>query len=245
MLPAHQREAECREWCEEHLEPLLAGLPKNRAHYYGSDFARLADLSVMWPLEEQPDTKLTTPFVVELRNVPYEQQRQVLFYLVRGMPNFRGGAHDATGNGGYLAEVAAQEFGATRIQQVKLNAGWYIEHMPRFKAHFEDGTITIPADADITGDLRSVRKVNGVPLVPKDARTTGMDGKPRHGDSAIALVLATFAVEVIDVGPIEFTGVPGHPRGFDNTRDGSGGPRMRMRADDIADDTKLPEQTAW
>lgn len=245
MQPREIREAECAAWCEEHLRPLLDALPNNLAHFYGSDFARLVDLSVIWPVQELPDTKLRTPFTVELRNVPYEQQRQVLFYIVRGLPNFRGGAHDATGNGGYLAEVAAQEFGSTRIAQVKLNAGWYIEHMPRFRAHFEDRTITVPADADVLGDLRAVKKVNGVPMVPRDARTTGVDGKPRHADSAISLVLATYAVECIDAGPIEFSAAPIHPRGYDNKRSTDIGSGLRMRADDSLSDMKLPEQTAW
>lgn len=243
MLPKAQREAECQEWCEAYLAPQLAALDKRRAHYYGGDFARINDLSCFWPLAEQQDTTLRSPFVVELRNIPYEQQRQVLFFLIRGLPNFRGGAHDATGNGGYLAEVAAQEFGATRIAQIKLNNGWYIENMPRFKAHFEDQTITVPADADTLGDLRGVKKVNGVPKVPDGAHTTGSDGKKRHGDSAIALVLAMYAVEMIDAGPIEFAAVPQHPRGFDNTKGGVSD-RLRMRADE-SDDVKIPEPSAW
>jgi phage FluMu gp28-like protein len=244
MLPTAMREAVCQEWLEENVKPLLDKLDKRRAHFYGSDFARIADLSVIWPVEETLDTKLRTPFVVELRNIPYEQQKQVLFYVVRGLPNFRGGANDAGGNGGYLAEVAAQEFGALRIQQVKLSASWYVENMPRFKAHFEDKTITTPADADVLADLRGVRKIRGVPKVPDDARTTGIDGKPRHGDSAIALVLAMYAVEMIDVGPIEYEAAPQHPRGFDNTTN-QGPARMRMRAEDPLDDIKTPEPSAW
>jgi phage FluMu gp28-like protein len=204
LLPKQQREIECLEWCEIYLKPLLAALPKGRGYAYGCDFARLVDLSSIWPLAEEQDMSVSTPFVIELRKIPYEQQRQVLFYFIRGLPRFAGGAHDATGNGGYLAEVAAQEFGADRIQQIKLNAGWYIDNMPRFKAHFEDKTVTTPADVDVLADLRSVRKVNGVPMVPNDARTNGSDGKPRHGDTAIALALAMFAVAMIDVAPIEF-----------------------------------------
>ena len=217
MLPKQFRELECKDWCEKHLKPVLAVLAKERSHFYGSDFARVNDLSVMWPVAEQQDCSLETPFVLELRNVPYEQQRQVLFYMVVGLPNFRGGAHDATGNGGYLAEVAAQEFGANRIHQIKLSEGWYREHMPRFKAHFEDQTVTTPADADILGDLRGVKKVRGVASVPSNAKTTGSDGKQRHGDSAIALALATYAVEKIDAGAIEFTPLPNRTRGFEHS----------------------------
>lgn len=235
MLAKHLREAECLEWCERVLKPVLEALPKGRKHFYGCDFARRGDLSCIWPLQEQSDCSLQTPFLVELRKIPYEQQRQVLFYVIRRLPMFRGGAHDATGNGGYLAEVAAQEFGAERIQQINLSASWYIEHMPRFKAHFEDQTVTTPADADVLGDLRGIKKTRGVPKVPDDARTTGSDGHERHGDAAIALVLATFAVEKIDVGEIDYTPVPRHPRGFDNVRHGI----------DADEDLPVPEPSAW
>lgn len=217
MLPKHLREAECNDWCERELFPALKRLDERRTHYFGSDFARIADLSVMWPVAEQQDCSLATPFVVELRNIPYEQQKQVLFYLVRRLPNFRGGAMDRTGNGGYLAEVAAQEFGALRVIGVALNPTWYLENMPRFKAHFEDQTITTPQDADVMGDLRAIRKKGGYAKVPDGAKTTGSDGRERHGDSAIALVLATYAVEMIDAGPIEFATLPNRTRGFEHS----------------------------
>jgi phage FluMu gp28-like protein len=96
---------------------------------------------------------------------------------------------DATGNGAYLAEVAAQKYGVLRIEQVKLNAGWYLEHFPPLKAAFEDGNILIPADDDQLGDLALVKMVRGTPVIP-EVRTTAADGKKRHGDFAVALVLA-------------------------------------------------------
>lgn len=204
MQPRALREAECADWCQRVLDPVLARLPHGMSHYYGSDFARRADLSVIWVLHEQPDASLHTPFLVELRNIPYDQQRQVLFYIARRLPRFRGAAHDATGNGGYLAEVAAQEFGEHRIQQIALSATWYIENMPRLKAHIEDCTVTTPADADVLADLRSIRKERGVPRVPENVRTVGADGKQRHGDAAIALALALYAVDKIDTGEIDY-----------------------------------------
>jgi len=232
MLAKHLREAECLTWCEENLKPLLDALPKHLRYWLGGDFARKADLSDLWPLQQLENTNLRTPFLVELRNIPYEQQKQVAFFICKRLPNFRGGAFDATGNGGYLAEVMAQEFGAARIAQVMLSPGWYIENMPRFKAHFEDRTITIPADPDVLGDLRAVKKVKSVPKVPDDARTTGADGKQRHGDAAVALVLAMFAVETLDAGEIAYTEVPRHTRGFDNVRNEN-------------EDKVLPEPQAW
>jgi phage FluMu gp28-like protein len=60
-----------------------------------------------------------TLFVLELRNMPFRQQEQILFYIVDRLPHLIAGAMDATGNGAYLAEMAVQRYGA-RIRQVKL-----------------------------------------------------------------------------------------------------------------------------
>ncbi|MFW8236595.1 hypothetical protein ACOID8_34120, partial [Klebsiella pneumoniae] len=90
-------------------------------------------------------------------------------------PRFTGGAFDARGNGQYLAEVAMQRYGASRIQQVMLSEGWYREHMPPVKAALEDGTLDgLPRDADILADLRAVQVIKGVPRIP-ETRTTGED----------------------------------------------------------------------
>lgn len=194
LQPEHIRKAEVRDWCEEHLAPRLKLLDPNLDHYFGEDFARSGDLTCFWPLYETRSLRLVTPFKIELRNVPFQQQEQVLFYMLDRLPRFRAGAMDARGNGQYLAEVAQQKYGATRIAAVMLSPTWYRENMPAMKAAFEDRTLEIPADADTLADLRSVKLVNGVPKVPDDAHTTGADGRKRHGDSAIALCLALHAV---------------------------------------------------
>ncbi len=204
LLPGHIREAEIRDWCEEHLLPLLEKLDPSLDHYFGEDFARDGDLSVTWPLAQTKALDLITPFVVELRNVPFEQQKQILFYIVDRLPRFRAGAMDARGNGQYLAEVAMQKYGAARIAQVMLSQEWYRENMPPFKAAFEDGTLTAPRDADILADLRTIVMEKGVAKVPDSARVKGSDGRDRHGDSAVALVLGTFAVFTMESVPMEF-----------------------------------------
>jgi phage FluMu gp28-like protein len=50
--------------------------------------------------------------VIEMRNVPFETQRDILFFVGERLPRFGHAAFDATGNGAYLAEVAAQKWGA-------------------------------------------------------------------------------------------------------------------------------------
>lgn len=233
--PHHIREAEVRDWCEAELHPLLAQLDPNLHHYFGEDFARSGDLTAIWPIAETRLLQLHTPFVVELRNVPFEQQKQILFYVVDRLPRFAAGALDATGNGAYLAEVAMQRYGSTRIAEVQLSTEWYRQHMPRIKAHIEDRTTILPRDADVMADLRTVRKVNGVAQVPRDARARGADGRDRHGDTAVALALADYAVSEMEPAPIEFTAIP--PKASRWDPDGTG--------DDVYDDLPDMEAGAW
>lgn len=186
------------DFLQSEIAPLLKKLDKRQRHCFGEDFARVSDLTVIWPLAIRRDLRLETPFVVELRNVPYEQQKQILFFILHGMPRFSGGAMDATGNGAYLAEVAQQEFGEFMIEPVHFSQGWYRDNTPKFKAAFEDGDIeTIPRDDDIFQDLRAFKITKGVAQIPNDERTLekAKKGRKRHGDAAIAALLAHYASE--------------------------------------------------
>ena len=185
------RRAETDAFLENRLAPILEALEPELPTCFGEDFGRLGDLTVIWPMQIASDLTRRTPFTVELRNIPFRQQEQILFYIVDRLPRFLGGAMDARGNGQYLAETARQRYGA-RIAQVMLSLEWYREQMPRFKAAFEDGAITIPKDADILLDHRAIVVENGVAQVG-DRRVRGSDNKSRHGDSAIAAALAYFA----------------------------------------------------
>jgi len=196
--PEAERKSFIDDWLMREVEPHLSELDKRQRHCFGEDFARVADLSVIWPLTIGRDLRLDTPFAVELRNVPYEQQKQILFFIVRQLPRFSGGAMDAGGNGAYLAEVAQQEFGEHMIEAVQFNKGWYRENTPKFKQAFEDGDIrSIPRDDDILNDLRAFKQIQGVAQIPSDQRTleNAKRGRKRHGDSGIACLLAHFASE--------------------------------------------------
>lgn len=190
MKPESYRVAHITSWCETELKPVLATLDAKCPHVFGHDFARSRDLSVFWPLAIGKDMVLRTPFVLEMRNVPHEAQKQILFYIIDRLPGFRAGKIDATGNGSYLAEVALQKYGE-RIEAVMLNELWYRENMPRFKAQFEDGTMVMPYDRDILDDHRLLKLIRGVGRVPDER--TGTGDKKRHGDSAIANALAVAA----------------------------------------------------
>jgi phage FluMu gp28-like protein len=199
--PEVERNSQTQAWCEDNLAPVLAALDSRLTSFFGEDFGRSGDLTVIWPLQIAPNLTRRTPFVVELRNIPFRNQEQVLFYIVDRLPRFTAGAMDARGNGQYLAETAAQRYGGS-IVQVMLSESWYRENMPRYKAAFEDATIEIPKDADVLADHRAIVLDHGVAKMSE--RRAGTDGKGRHGDSAMAAALAFFASRT-DPGEIAYT----------------------------------------
>lgn len=192
-LADHLRYAEVKDWCEEMLLPLLRGLDPDRNSVFGEDFGRTGDLSVFIPLLEQQSANWHAPFHVELRNIPFQQQEQILFYIVDRLPRFRFGALDARGNGQYLAERAMQRYGAGRIAQVMPTEQWYRDAMPKYKAAYEDKTILLARDADVIEDHRAFKVIKGVAKLP-ETKTKGQDKKQRHGDSGVAGAMAWFAV---------------------------------------------------
>lgn len=202
VLPDHIRKAEANDWLVAQMLPLLEALPSDAISFDGEDFGRSGDLSVHVPLLQHQNLVRRVPFTVELRNVPFRQQEQIAFYLIDRLPRFMGGAFDARGNGQFLAEVAMQRYGASRIQQVMLTEGWYREHMPPVKAALEDGTLDgLPKDADVLADLRAVQVIRGVPRIP-ETRSTGEDKGKRHGDAAVAVALAYYASRELNKGPV-------------------------------------------
>lgn len=202
LLPDRTRESDCREWLDRNLAPLLADLDPGAMTFLGEDFGRSGDLTVLAPLVQQQNLTRRTPFVIELRNVPFRQQEQIVFYLLDNLPRFTGGCFDARGNGQYLAEVAMQRYGPLRIQQVMLTEAWYREHMPPLKAALEDGTLDgLPRDADILADLRAIEVVRGVARIP-ETRSAGADKGQRHGDAGVALALAWHASRELNHGPV-------------------------------------------
>lgn len=216
LLPDHIRQAEARDWCEEHLALLLAKLDPARSHYFGEDFARSGDLTVIVPLEERKDLTWRAPFFVELANVPFREQELILFYIVDRLPRFTFGKLDSRGNGQYLAERAQQRYGAAHIEQVMLSESWYRSEMPRFKAAFDDGTIQVAKDADHLDDYRAIKMIKGVAKLP-DTKTKGADGNQRHGDAGIAVALAVSATRM-DVVEIDFTEAPPVDGGWNGSR---------------------------
>ena len=191
-LPEHMRKAETRDFCQRELLPILEKLDPERPHYYGQDFARSGDASDILVGAVERSLLRRAALLTELRNVPFETQRDVLFFIVERLPRFSGGAGDATGNGAYLAEVARQKFGE-RVLEVKFSAEWYRQNTTPYIEAFADQTILLPRDEDVLRDHQALAYVNGVIKVPEDFRFKGSDGLDRHGDSAIAGLLFWYA----------------------------------------------------
>lgn len=185
----HLRTAEMREWLDANVLPLLQTLDPTAPSFIGEDFGRTGDLTVMAPCQLLANMRRRFPLLLELRNCPFDQQREALYYIIDRLPRFRAGKLDARGNGQYLGEKAMQKYGASKIEQVMLSRPWYRDNTAPLKAAFEDGGIELPLDRYILDDLRLVVVDKGIPLIP-EARTEGADGGKRHGDSAVALMLA-------------------------------------------------------
>lgn len=191
-----QREADVAAWCEEHLSSALAQLNPQHNYAFGEDFARKGDLTVFTPLDISAELRKRVPFVVELRNVTYDQQRQIMFYILDRLPRFIGAAFDATGNGGYLAEAARLKYGPEMIDCVMLSAKWYSEWMPKLKGEFEAMNITVPRHQSILDDLLHIKVVAGVPQIDKGRtkdESSAKSSAKRHGDFAVSLAMAVRA----------------------------------------------------
>ncbi|MES1936697.1 terminase large subunit domain-containing protein [Salinisphaera hydrothermalis] len=182
LQPVAHRQAEMAVWLAQEVKPLLEALDPRDEHVLGEDFARSGDSTEIVPLAISQNLQRRVPFVIELHNLPFDQQQQIIHYVLAGLPNLRAAGFDARGNGGQIAEAMADEFGHDVIEQIMATNVWYMENMPPMKAAFEDALITIPADRDIRDDLMQIRVIAGVPKVPEN---TGQKG--RHGDFAIAL----------------------------------------------------------
>lgn len=191
-LDDFERAEQAEEFCEGVLRPLLDRLDKDREHSFGEDFARSGDKTAIVVFEIGADLIRRAHLIVELKNIPFDQQRDILFYIGDALPRLIGGALDARGNGQYLAEKARQRWGEC-IHEVMTSAKWYAANMPGYVEAFGDKSLLLPKDADVLADHQALAYVNGIIKVPDEHSTKGADGYDRHGDTAPAGALAWFA----------------------------------------------------
>lgn len=237
FAPEHVRVGEIKDWCDEHLLPLLQELQRLEGvtSYLGGDFARVSDLTAFAPLVQHRDLKRKVPFIIELRGMPFQQQRQVLWYVLDRLPRFVGAALDARGLGMQMAEETAQQYGGPeRILMIQATAPWYLEHLPPYKAAFEDELIELPMDADVLADHRVPRVIKGIPQIP-ELRIADAQKKKRHGDTFIAGALAWHASRVLfGTRDFDYEAAPRHTR-WD----------APARASERDDDIRTGQAGAW
>ncbi|QPJ61691.1 MAG: hypothetical protein G3M70_07240 [Candidatus Nitronauta litoralis] len=205
--PDHVRERECDDWLVANVLPELQKIEPWEKCWLGKDFGRSGDLSIQWPLIENKNLTYRVPFLIELSNVPFKQQEQILFYVCdyfRDKARLMGIALDSRGNGEYLGEVAMQRYGKNRVEQVKLTIQIYGEWMPKYKDVYVEKSWTIPKDADVVDDHRQVKMEKGIAKVPDTGRTKSKKGLQRHGDSAIAGMLAAYARETLECDEFDY-----------------------------------------
>lgn len=193
-LPEPSRRAAMADWCADHLQPVLATLDPRRRHVAGWDFARRGDMTACVIVEIGADLHRTWRAVVELHNCPFAQQRQTFEFLLGRLPRFSGARGDATGNGADMAEGLADAFPGL-VVPVSISEGTYREHFPRYRAGMEDRTTTLIRHDDVLEDHRAVQLVRGVPRIPEGK--TDKAGQ-RHGDTAVAGLLADWAADEAD-----------------------------------------------
>lgn len=202
-LSPRERESFADDWIERNLTPLLASLDPDLRHVLGQDFARHRHFSTIAPMEIGPTLRRRMPFGIEMHRVPTRVQEKILWAVIRGLPRFSGAAMDATGPGGTLAEYTADEFGSG-IHQVVLNRAWYGLWMPKLIQGFEDHMIDLPRYAPLADDIRAIEEIDGIPMVAKpEAKDLKDADLVRHGDFAVALVMAWFASLNLSA-PIDF-----------------------------------------
>lgn len=203
--PIEWRKIYVDDWLRDTVSKAIAAMDPFRRSFFGQDFARSSDLSCIAVGQVDPLTLLHCQLGIEMRGVPFREQKQILDFIVRAVPLFSAGRMDARGNGQQLAESMQEDWGANRIEAAMDNANTYLTHMPRMKGRFDDQTIMIPRSDAIVDDLRLIKLVKGVPMVVDRVadKADGAKGK-RHGDFAIALMNLVAAADM-DVIPIEFT----------------------------------------
>jgi phage FluMu gp28-like protein len=214
-----ERDSWCASWIATNLMPALKDAKQGFSGRWalGMDFARHRHFSVIKPARITQDLRRDVPFLIELANAPTRQQEQILWALLGALERWTF-AGDATGPGQTLMEYTGDKFGRAvldketgrysggPVHEVTLSRAWYGEWMSKYIQLFEDGFITLPRDASLEDDHRSVEYVEGIPMVPKLERADIKDADlVRHGDGAIAGALMQFAaINFVTQAPIEF-----------------------------------------
>jgi len=187
-----KRWEQVEKWFNAEAAPILRRI--KGVCYLGMDFARNGNLSVIWITEDQNKNELISSLIMELNNVPYDQQWQILFFISKNC-NLGNAAIDSRGNGQALAEAAAQRF-PCGAEMVMITRAWYSGIFPKLKNRLESREFTVPDDQYILSDFGIIILKNGQPVVPNEEKAdrNGVKAK-RHGDGAVAAAMSLYAWE--------------------------------------------------
>ncbi|MDR0443258.1 MAG: terminase family protein [Treponema sp.] len=178
------------DWFNVEVAPLLRQI--KGTCFYGQDFARSGNLSLIWLGEERSKQELASRLIIELDNVPFDQQWQIL-WLINLHCKLGGAAIDARGNGQALAEAAARRL-SCNSEMVMITSAWYAGIFQRLKNLLENRDFIVPDDLYILSDFGIVTLKNGKPAVPDTTRKDRDDKKAkRHGDGAVAAAMCLYA----------------------------------------------------
>jgi len=187
-----KRWEQTEKWFNTEAAPVLRNV--KGTCFLGQDFARSGNLSVIWIAEEKNKQDLTSRLIIELNNVPYDQQWQIL-ELVSKNCKLGNAAIDSRGNGQALAEAAAQRL-PCGAEMVMITRAWYAGIFPKLKNRFESRDFILPDDQYILSDFGIIILKNGQPVVPNEERADRGDTKAkRHGDGDGAAAMCLYAWE--------------------------------------------------
>ena len=184
-----RRQDEAAIWIKDVLQPVVDQITGGGRTVLGQDFGRSGDLSYISVLQDQSAGRWRESFALELRNIPFDVQQQILFSILDELPNLHHAKFDARGNGQSHAEAALQKYGPARVECVMASPSWYAANFPPYKTALEDQSVELAKGEDVISDHRRVILKNGYPGMD-EGRDKGSDGGYRHGDGVIARVLA-------------------------------------------------------
>ena len=203
--------------------------------FAGVDIGRKRDLTVLWVVEKLGDVYYTR-HVEAMERMRKSDQEKILWPWFEKCDRI---CIDSTGLGIGWADDAQDKFGEHRVEAVNFSGPVKETLAFPLRTALEDRALRIPEDPRIRADLRKVQKVTTTAGNIRFVAEREADG---HADRFWALALALHAGST-PVGPIGYTAVPTHPRGFDNFASGSN--RMRDSFDAGSADLVLPEPEGW
>jgi len=203
LNPPEERHEVISTWITANLAPLLQKMNPDRIHGWGVDFGRSAkgDLAVIYIHAIEDDMRRSTPFVIECSGVPFDEFESILWTTVDSLPRWIAGKIDKGGNGASVAEHAVQRYGEEMVEGVALSRKWYGDHLPDYRAAFEREEIEVPKNPDVIVDFAVfvLDDTTNAPTTSK-RKTKGERGEQRHGDVAIAGLLAYSATKGVMPG---------------------------------------------